>query len=770
MTSSPTQELVDVESALHFLDALDPGARAFNFRSFPDRGSGPARRYDNVELASVGNLLRQCAAQGNSLCVVVNEGGQRAEEIAQVRALFLDIDRGTFQSDDECEAAMRLARDGAVSSLDQATAKWPRPTVVVASGGGGYHLYWMVNDLPTPRFKDTQRALAETFNGDVSCTDLPRVMRLPGSIHQKKQPVKVVMLECDALRRYQANDLVDLTGISTQATNESKAPGTPIHDAPADDPVLAWLEDNERFVKPGGRCNPYSPVDVICPNVASGRVIHSSPDGLSSTVYMPHGLNGKSRAFHCSHRQCASLKLEEFLQHIGYQADCPDENSDDGLACRFVVWLGGRAMFARGQWHVWNGSYWRTDEAAVKSLLKEFAADHFKRTALECSLAATRNDQTAKRRMRSASSLLNEPRQAQVLKSAATMLRVPNDQLDRSSDVLPVPNGAVNLITGELLSADPRQYTTHCAGVEYHPAAKSPKWDSFLNEIFLGRTDVIAYVQRYVGYCLTGHMRDEVMLVGYGQGANGKSVFAEIIRDVFGDYAITADPSLITAARVNPSGATPEIARLAGKRLCLLNESKVGDKLDDGVVKKLVSTEKIVARCLYREPMEFHPSAKLFLRTNHRPQISDASEGMWRRLHLLPFGAHFSEASRDVNLMAKLRSELPGILAWGVRGSVLWFRDGLQPPPSVVEATSTYREDQDPFSPWFMERTERGGFTTTATLLADYASFSGDRRLPNVTQFANRLKEAGAIYHRRSDARGFQLTLKPYRDDSDDLV
>jgi P4 family phage/plasmid primase-like protien len=759
-------------AALQFLNALDPNAKTFNLRSLVESANaiGQPKNYNNFPLSKITKLLEDCASRGHSLYVVVNEGGQQARYIRRIRALFIDLDRKEFASDSEFEIAVRRVMEGRLNDGEAAPDDWPQCSAVVRSGGG-YHLYWFVDDCELPEFTSHQLSLALQYKGDPSCSDLPRIMRLPGSIHFKKDPFLVELSFCQRELRHTTAGLVSEFGLEAPVQRDHRPKeASSSRSSGASDPVLRWLEDHPEFLKPGGRCGPDAPVDVICPNVASGLVTHSQPDSATSTSYFPEGLNGKTRGFKCFHSHCVDLKLRSFLAHIGYETNCPPFETDDGLTCRFVEWLDGRAIFSRSTWYVWNGSFWKPGESTVKLLLKQFADETSRQVAAEDGILAGGGNAAAKRRLKAAYSLLSEARQAQILKGSATLLLVDADLLDCAPDLLNVPNGAVDLTNGILLRPDPTNYSTLSASVTYDPLAESPRWEIFLSEIFCNNTALIDYFQRFIGYCLTGHMREEVMVVGFGMGANGKSVLAEIVRQVFGSYAITADPSLILSARSTAGSATPETARLAAKRLCLLNESKAGDRLDDGMVKKLVSTEMMTARPLYKDPFEFKPTAKLFLRTNHRPAVRDDTEGMWRRIHLVPFAAFFSPDKRDIHLMKTLQAELPGILAWAVRGSIEWYKRGLQPPAVVREATDTYRGDQDLFGAWFQDRTEPGSFTSSAALLDDYVRYAGLRISPNPVEFANRLKSLGAEPRRMPDCRGYKLALRPAGHDGHDLV
>ncbi|UBB18549.1 phage/plasmid primase, P4 family [Comamonas odontotermitis] len=453
----------------------------------------------------------------------------------------------------------------------------------------------------------------------------------------------------------------------------------------------------------------------------------------------------------------------ETVDGLDHDCDCAPLGTDDGAACVFLSQHVGRVLFARGRWYIWTGVYWKQDTGAVIALVKAWAKkerDH----AADAQAAAIKCDSedariTAKANLKAASSLLNTQRQKNVLDALANMARRDPLTLDGQPDLLCCTNGIVDLRSGELLSADPEHGFTMCAGVAYDPSATCPRFEQFMGEVFPDPS-MQAYMSRFIGYCLTGHMREEVMGIWHGVGANGKSVCGDVLALLLGDFAIPAPASLLVGKSPEHGNASPELARLVGRRLVYVNESREGDRLNDGAIKMMVSTERMTARALYGTPFDFYPTAKIILRTNHRPVIRDGSDGIWRRLHMIPFAQKFDEAKRDEKLIEKLKAEQSGILNWAVSGAKEWYRQGLNPPESVKAAVQRYRSESDVMGEWLQERTIAGGFTAAAQLLTDYVRFSGLRNPPSPKAFSNMLQERGIGSLRGpGGTRGYAITL-----------
>lgn len=243
-------------------------------------------------------------------------------------------------------------------------------------------------------------------------------------------------------------------------------------------------------------------------------------------------------------------------------------------------------------------------------------------------------------------------------------------------------------------------YMTQLLGAAYDPEATCPRWLQFLDEVFLGNAELIAYIQRAIGYCLTGDTREQKIFLCHGKGANGKSVFLEILTELFGDYAANASFETFDANRRNE--ATNDLAALRGKRLVTVIETEEGKRLAEARVKSVTGQDRITCRFLYGEFFSYQPTYKIWIAMNHLPQIRGTDKGIWRRVELIPFQADF-EGREDKTLTKTLRGELDGILQWALEGLRQWWQQGLNTPDIVKQATQRYREDSDLVGRWIAD-------------------------------------------------------------------
>jgi len=266
-------------------------------------------------------------------------------------------------------------------------------------------------------------------------------------------------------------------------------------------------------------------------------------------------------------------------------------------------------------------------------------------------------------------------------------------ELDSDPMHLGCLNGVVDLRTGELLSSTPEQLITKTVSANYDPEAACPRWEMFLHEVTLGDIETVKYLQKMAGYFLTGMVNEEVLHFLHGYGRNGKSVFANVLTRLLGDYVLTAPAEMLM--RRDKGAATNDVARLVGVRLLMANETRNGQAFDDLMLKTLVSTERMSARFLYQEYFDFWPTHKILIRGNHKPLIADETDGAWRRIRLVPFDLRLAEGDVDIQLEGVLMEEAEGILAWAVRGCQAWQEGGLVSSPRINSASACYRTECD---------------------------------------------------------------------------
>jgi putative DNA primase/helicase len=401
--------------------------------------------------------------------------------------------------------------------------------------------------------------------------------------------------------------------------------------------------------------------------------------------------------------------------------------TDYGNAERLVAQHGQDLKYCHPwrHWFCWDGQRWRPDDTGgparaakltVRSIYDEAASgrDEDERKAI----AGWACKSEAAGRITAMLSLAS---------SEADVVVLP-EELDIDPWALNVENGTVDLHTGDLQPHDREDLITKIAGCRYDPKAEAPTWTKFLERVMDGNQELIAFLQRAVGYSLTGTTGEECLFIPYGTGANGKSKFLGAIHALLGGYAQQLPRETLTTRQRN--GNIPnDLAALQGIRFTTAIETRQGQRLDEELVKQLTGGDKIRARFLHAEFFEFRPAAKIWLATNHKPKITGTDDGIWRRIRLVPFEVTIPEDERDHDLAAKLEAELPGILAWAVEGCLAWQQHGLKPPTAVASATDTYRQEEDLFGD-FVEQccvTGDGCYGYAKDLHAAFVEFTGDR-------------------------------------------
>lgn len=242
---------------------------------------------------------------------------------------------------------------------------------------------------------------------------------------------------------------------------------------------------------------------------------------------------------------------------------------------------------------------------------------------------------------------------------------------------------------------EPEDFISKLAPHDWRPRAAHRELDAFLEKV-QPDPEMRAFLQRLAGYIALGIIDEQIMVIFHGGGRNGKSTFVALLCHVLGDYAVTLDVDSFTGEnRRSGAEATPDLARLPGARLVASEEPDEGVRLKEGLIKRVTGGTKIPVRRLHQDFIEVMPQFTPVLSCNPKPEIRDMSEGLWRRILLVPWEVQIAKKDIDRKLPNRLRAEAEGVLAWIVQGALDYLNYGLAPPKKVLAATDEYRNDSD---------------------------------------------------------------------------
>lgn len=335
----------------------------------------------------------------------------------------------------------------------------------------------------------------------------------------------------------------------------------------------------------------------------------------------------------------------------------------------------------------WTGRVWAEDTMDAATRKAQITAKGMFRDAM----AGDADTDTQKKVAKHAIGSQSAPRIRAMLEMARNKIIASHEEFDPDPWLLNCQNGTIDLRTGELREHSRADLITKVTPVEYDPDADAPTFHAFLERI-LPSEELRGFLQRAFGMALSGEIRDNVLIILYGSGSNGKSTLMEVILEALGKYGKAAVPDLLMS---KGRSHLTELADLFGARLVSCMESEEGKRLNEGLVKQLTGRDRISARRMREDPWEFEPTHSIFFGTNHKPEVRGMDHAIWRRLKLVPFEVKIPDAEQDKSLPEKLQAELPGILAWLVEGCLEWQRIGLQEPEEVTNATDEYRADMD---------------------------------------------------------------------------
>jgi P4 family phage/plasmid primase-like protien len=437
--------------------------------------------------------------------------------------------------------------------------------------------------------------------------------------------------------------------------------------------------------------------------------------------------------------------------------------TDDGNARLLVAEYAAELRYVpdAGKWVTWQGTRWvwhPDDGPAI-----EAARDVIRRIP-------TDNQQLASHRLKSmrARAIADAVRLAR----ATPAIRVSASQFDRHPWQLNTPGGVVDLRTGNMATPTPALFHSKQTTVTPDPAMPTPLWDRFLATTFQSNAAIELYVQRLAGLTFIGEVLEHILPFLHGPGGNGKTVFAEVLSSIAGDYATEAPQGFLVAGRDKHE---TELANLQGRRMVIGSEVNENTRFDEAKVKLLSGGDKITARFMRQDFFTFVPSHTFWLLGNSQPKVETGGESFWRRLRLIPFTHTVPASERIENLQQRLvEEEGPGILAWIIQGAVDYATDGLRTPNDVLAATDTYRAEEDHLGRFVEERCAIGGGDIVRVEMAElrraYDKWCKEQHEDAISAqaFGRALRQRFSIGDARSHGRRFYTNVTLYAPEADD--
>tara|TARA_A200000113_G_scaffold220469_1_gene230653 strand:+ start:2171 stop:3793 length:1623 start_codon:yes stop_codon:yes gene_type:complete len=447
------------------------------------------------------------------------------------------------------------------------------------------------------------------------------------------------------------------------------------------------------------------------------------------------------------------------------------QQNDRGNARRLIERYGRDLIYVpEAGWYGWTGKCWSLEDGEAKAqIFAHKTADKIKYEAL-AKLAAGNYVAESSKDFRDrikrfygfALQSGNTPRLQAMTKEAQPYLKAHMREFDNDYLLVSVGNGTLDLNAKDgdgyvkLLKHKRNHKITKLMDVDYDASAEAPRFLKFMADI-QPDPEIRNFLQRYFGYCLTGTIKEQVILMFYGGGANGKSTIMNLMNRILSEYALNLPfQSLLHDDRKRGGEASPDLARLPGARLVTASEPDQGARFSESLLKQLSGGEKMAVRRLHKDFFEFMPQFKLLLAFNNKPAIRGQDDGIWRRVCLVPFNQQFVPAHKlDEHPGAKpkidgledmLWEERAGILNWMLDGYRMWKEGGLQMPDQVKAATSEYKNDSNPLGQFIEFAVKQGGIGIAAKeLYRVYELWCGKNALKpfNANTFGRRLTDMG---------------------------
>ncbi|MEN6484319.1 MAG: phage/plasmid primase, P4 family [Syntrophobacteraceae bacterium] len=694
----------------------------------------------------------------------------RDDEIVFLNNLFIDIDpirpSGVSSSDYEHQLALDLA----YRLKDFLTSQnWPEP--LLASSGNGAHLIVKLPSLANTsenvdlvkkcllvldkKFTTKDLKIDEKVYNPARLTKLYGTMVRKGDHTQERPHRRAEIISCPSVA--ETVDIVCLRALAEEAAEDKRLAIS----VPASIPTSSQF-NVEHFLQEHGveiqkvKTNGTSTLYVLEKCVFD----ESHAPGESSIVQTAQGKllyqcfhdSCRSRTWHDARKMIAGEEeLSKYTEdgRLGMSSPRGRSLDDIGNSERLIDLFGERIKYCTTlkKWFVWDGRRWAIDE---REAIVRFA----KATARSIYQEAAREKDDTRRRLIASHAAKSQCGRAiremvNLAKSADGIPIKPTD-LDADPWLFNLENTMIDLKTGTHFAHDSERLVTKLAPVTELPDATCPQWLSFLDRIMDGNKELIAFLQRVVGYSLTGDTGGQCLFFLHGSGANGKSTFIEVIRALLGDYAKQADFSTFLSRKGD--GPRNDIAALKGARFVSAVECEDGKQLAESVIKQITGGDMITARFLFGEFFEYTPCFKVWLAANNKPKITKGDYAIWRRIHLVPFNVTIPEKERDPALKERLKMELPGIVNWALEGCAAWRKGGLQVPKEVRAATAAYKAEMDNLEGFISEccDVDRSAKISVAELFKAYGTWcdeNGEDRLEK-KDFTRKLIERGLVKER----------------------
>ena len=432
---------------------------------------------------------------------------------------------------------------------------------------------------------------------------------------------------------------------------------------------------------------------------------------------------------------------------------------DTGNADRFIDRYGNlyKYSYIANKFYIYDGMKWKIDDkGSIRKLIDEMIESIKNEKVLHS------EDVTEEEAREVFQKFYKKTRGTQAKKNIMNELmhRRPAtpDDFDRDDMLINVANGYIDLTSRELYKHDINKMFSQITNTDYTEKMQPAVWLDFLNDIFAGDQKVIRYIQKALGYSLTGSTREQIMFILFGKGRNGKSIFVEVISEILGDYSNNMQAKSLMVKKND--NVNTDIARLSKARFVTSSEPNEGFRFDEGLIKQLTGGDKVTARFLYAEEFEYTPKFKIWVSTNHKPIIRGTDDGIWRRLVLIPFDVQIPEEKVDKDLKYKLLREAPAILNWMAEGAYMWMQEGLEMPDKLKAAVQKYRNEMDTLGQFIEDccKVDKYSSEKVSNLHQAYKTWSNDNltstKVLGMKSFSQKMEER-FVKESRRDANYF---------------